>query len=88
MLGGRLQLRAGSSDFCPCNLLVTPEDDLGRSDPLVCGNEDCIVLEEAQATVRSLRELPVRLPTATSAGPAGNLFLVLSLASYRIFKGG
>lgn len=58
MLGGRLQLRAGSSDFHPCNLLVTLEDVLGRSDPLVCGNEDYIVLEEAQATARSLRPSP------------------------------
>lgn len=34
----------------------------------MCGNEDYIVPEGAQATVRSLRELPVRLPTATLAG--------------------
>jgi hypothetical protein len=68
MLSGRLQLRASSSDFHPCNLMVTLEDVLGRSDPLLCGSEDYIVLEEAQATVKSLRELPVRLSTATLAG--------------------
>lgn len=50
------------------NLTVTPGDVLGGSNPLVCGNEDYIVPEGAQATVRSLRELPVRFPTATLAG--------------------
>lgn len=45
---GWLQLRAGSWDFHPCNLMVTPGDFRGRSDPLVCGNESCLV--------RSLKE--------------------------------
>lgn len=61
VLGGWLQLRAGSWDFHSCNLMVTPGDVLGRNDPLVCGNEDCVVLEGAQATVRSVREFPVKL---------------------------
>lgn len=67
--------------------MVTPGDVLGWNDPLVCGNEVYIVLEGAQASVKSLRVFS-QTPDSYLGRPTVSPFLVLSLACLKTFKGG
>lgn len=67
--------------------MVSPGDVLGRSDPLICGNDDYIVLEGAQATVRPFKGVSSQTPNSYLGRPAVSPFLVLSLACLRTFKG-
>lgn len=56
------------------NPMVSPGDVLGRSDPLMCGNDDYIVLEGAQATVRPLKRVSSQTPNSYLGRPAVSLF--------------